>query len=103
MLTPSFVLYRVQLQEFLNRENQLSILVNSNPSTSRPIAPSLSEDVENRQQAIVSSYQKLLKAIDAKPLLILYASDGGRAQDCARRLAAEGMCTLLLVLIIGVY
>jgi len=81
---------KAHLQEFVDRGNQFSLLV-AQQNEARPIAPSVTVDVAQRQQVIVASFQKLVKALDAKPLLILYASDGGRAQDCARRLAAEGI------------
>ncbi|KAI0343116.1 sulphite reductase hemo protein, beta subunit [Trametopsis cervina] len=79
------------LQQFLDRQNHLSQLVRSKPELASEIVGSLGESVkEARRKRAQQSYQELLTAIDAPPLLVLYASDGGKAEKVARRLATRG-------------
>ncbi|PSR90592.1 hypothetical protein PHLCEN_2v4885 [Hermanssonia centrifuga] len=76
------------LQQFLDRQNHLSQLVRSKPELATELVSSLGENVkEARRKRAQQSYQELLTAIDAPPLLILYGSDGGKAEKVARRLA----------------
>lgn len=79
------------LQQFLDRQNHLSQLVRSKPQLAAEIVGSLGESVkEARRKRAQQSYAELLTAIDAPPLLVLYASDGGKAEKVARRLATRG-------------
>lgn len=79
------------LQQFLDRQNHLSQLVRSKPQIAAEIVGSLGESVkEARRKKAQQSYAELLTAIDAPPLLVLYASDGGKAEKVARRLATRG-------------
>ncbi|KAI0825893.1 sulfite reductase subunit beta [Irpex lacteus] len=79
------------LQQFLDRQNHLSQLVRSKPQLASEIVGSLGENVkEARRKKAQQAYQELLTAIDAPPLLVLYASDGGKAEKVARRLATRG-------------
>ncbi|EMD30586.1 hypothetical protein CERSUDRAFT_101201, partial [Gelatoporia subvermispora B] len=61
------------LQCFLDRQNHLSQLVRAQPQL----------------VAELQTYSELLTAIDAPPLLVLYASDSGKAEKVAKRLAAR--------------
>ncbi|EKM50421.1 uncharacterized protein PHACADRAFT_263704 [Phanerochaete carnosa HHB-10118-sp] len=79
------------LQQFLDRQNHLSQLVRSKPQLAAEIVSSLGENVkEARRKRAQQSYAELLTAIDAPPLLVLYASDGGKTEKVARRLATRG-------------
>ncbi|KAI0084491.1 hypothetical protein BDY19DRAFT_997704 [Irpex rosettiformis] len=79
------------LQQFLDRQNHLSQLVRSKPVLASEIVGSLGENVkEARRKRAQQAYQELLTAIDAPPLLVLYASDSGKAEKVARRLATRG-------------
>lgn len=79
------------LQQFLDRQNHLSQLVRSKPEIASEIVGSLGESVkEARRKRAQQSYAELLTAIDAPPLLVLYASDGGKSEKVARRLATRG-------------
>lgn len=79
------------LQAFLDRQNHLSQLVRSKPQLAAEIVGSLGENLkEARRNKAKNAYQDLLNAIDAPPLLILYGSDGGKAEKVARRLANRG-------------
>lgn len=76
------------LQQFLDRQNHLSQLVRSKPQLAAELVSSLGENVrEARKKRAQQSYNDLLTALDAPPLLVLYASDGGAAEKVAKRLA----------------
>ncbi|KAJ6606610.1 hypothetical protein DFH09DRAFT_1387849 [Mycena vulgaris] len=79
------------LQQFLDRQNHLSQLVRSKPQMASELVSSLGETVrEARKKKAQQSYSDLLTALDAPPLLVLYASDGGAAEKLAKRLANRG-------------
>lgn len=79
------------LQAFLDRQNHLSQLTRSKPELASELVSSLGENVkEARKHKAQQSYNDLLTALDAPPLLILYASDGGAAEKVAKRLANRG-------------
>ncbi|KAJ7756780.1 hypothetical protein DFH07DRAFT_471958 [Mycena maculata] len=79
------------LQQFLDRQNHLSQLVRSKPQLASELVSSLGESVkEARKRKAQQSYNDLLTALDAPPLLVLYASDGGSAEKLAKRLANRG-------------
>ncbi|KII85824.1 hypothetical protein PLICRDRAFT_165292 [Plicaturopsis crispa FD-325 SS-3] len=79
------------LQQFLDRQNHLSQLVRSKPELAAELVGSLGENVKAaRKQRAQQSYNELLTALDAPPLLVLYASDGGAAEKIAKRLANRG-------------
>jgi sulfite reductase (NADPH) hemoprotein beta-component len=85
------------LQQFLDRKNHLSQLVHSTPQMAAEIVSSLGETVkEARRRRAQQSYDELLSHIDAPPLLVLYASDGGSAEKVAKRLANRGKARGLL-------
>ncbi|KAJ7273357.1 hypothetical protein C8J57DRAFT_1317637 [Mycena rebaudengoi] len=79
------------LQQFLDRQNHLSQLVRSKPQMASELVSSLGENVkEARKKKAQQSYNDMLTALDAPPLLVLYASDGGAAEKLAKRLANRG-------------
>ncbi|TFK51654.1 sulphite reductase hemo protein, beta subunit [Heliocybe sulcata] len=80
-----------ELQVFLDRQNHLSQLVRSKPEMASELVGSLGESVkEARRRRAQKAYEELLGAIDAPPMLVLYASDGGKAEKVAKRLAGRG-------------
>lgn len=88
------------LRQFLDRQNHLSQLVRSAPQIATELVSNLGDTVkEARKQRAQQSYNDLLSSIDAPPLLILYASDGGAAEKKAKRLAgrvkARGLSTTI--------
>ncbi|KIK61578.1 hypothetical protein GYMLUDRAFT_84731 [Collybiopsis luxurians FD-317 M1] len=88
------------LQAFLDRQNHLSQLVRSKPQLATELVSSLGETVkEVRKKKALQSYNDLLSNLDAPPLTILYASDGGNAEKVAKRLSnraqARGLSTTL--------
>ncbi|OBZ73509.1 Sulfite reductase [NADPH] subunit beta [Grifola frondosa] len=79
------------LQQFLDRQNHLSQLVRSKPEFAAELVGSLGENLKQaRKNRAQQTYNELLTEIDAPPLLVLYASDGGRAEKVAKRLATRG-------------
>ncbi|KAF5369235.1 hypothetical protein D9757_010016 [Collybiopsis confluens] len=88
------------LQTFLDRQNHLSQLVRSKPQMASELVSSLGETVkEIRKKKALQSYNDMLNNLDAPPLTILYASDGGNAEKVAKRLSnraqARGLSTTL--------
>ncbi|KAI0629161.1 sulfite reductase subunit beta [Trametes polyzona] len=80
-----------ELQQFLDRQNHLSQLTRSTPEVAAELVGSLGENLKQaRKQRAQQAYNDLLTAIDAPPLTVLYASDGGRAEKTAKRLATRG-------------
>ena len=76
------------LKQFLDRQNHLSQLVSSKPQMTADLVSSLGETVkEARKKMAQQSYNDLVNSLDAPPLLVLYASDGGAAEAKAKRLA----------------
>lgn len=74
------------LRQFLDRQNHLSQLVQSNPRLASELVGSLGENVkEARRKKAQDAYSNLLDALDAPPLMVLYASDGGTAEKYAKK------------------
>ncbi|KAG2129062.1 uncharacterized protein EDB93DRAFT_1243476 [Suillus bovinus] len=79
------------LQQFLDRQNHLSQLVRSKPELATELVSSLGENVkEARKRKAQQAYDDLVVSLDAPPLVVLYASDGGTAEKFAKRLANRG-------------
>ncbi|KAI1793566.1 sulfite reductase subunit beta [Ganoderma leucocontextum] len=79
------------LQAFLDRQNHLSQLVRSKPEIAAELVGSLGENLKQaRKQRAAQAYNDLLTAIDAPPLTVLYASDSGKTEKVAKRLATRG-------------
>ncbi|KAJ3720900.1 sulfite reductase subunit beta [Lentinula raphanica] len=79
------------LAQFLDRQNHLSQLVRSRPALAADVAGSLGQNLKDaRLSKARDEYNKLLHAVDAPPMRIFYASDGGGAEKMAKRLAARG-------------
>ena len=86
------------LQQFLDRQNHLSQLVRSKPQLATELVSSLGQNLQDaRKNRAQQSYNELLTALDAPPLLVLYASDGGAAEKIAKRFTnrakARGLTT----------
>ncbi|KAA1468781.1 sulfite reductase subunit beta [Dentipellis sp. KUC8613] len=91
------------LQAFLDRQNHLSQLTRSKPQFAAELVSGLGESVkEARKKRALQAYEELLTGIDAPPLTILFASDGGAAEKKAKRLngraKARGLTTTLATL-----
>jgi sulfite reductase (NADPH) hemoprotein beta-component len=79
------------LQQFLDRQNHLSQLTAPKPQLALELAGGLGKTVkEARKNRAKQAYSDLLTNIDAPPLLVLYGSDGGKAEKVAKGLANRG-------------
>jgi sulfite reductase (NADPH) hemoprotein beta-component len=92
-----------ELKEFLDRDNQLTQLMNRRPA----YAPSLAQDYGTEVRAAQKrkakdAYNELLEGLFGAPLTILYASDNGNATNLAKRLAnrgkARGLKTIVMAM-----
>ena len=84
------------LQAFLDRRNHLSQLVRAKPLLPAELVTSMGETVKaERKKRAQQAYAELLSGIDAPPLLILFASDGGAAEKKAKRLAGRAQARKL--------
>ncbi|KAJ5656568.1 Sulfite reductase subunit beta [Penicillium longicatenatum] len=92
-----------ELEEFLRRDNQLTQLMNSKPKYSSVLSESYGTEVRALQKRKAKdSYEKLLDGLFGAPLTILFASDGGNAQNIAKRLGnrgrARGLKTMVMAM-----
>lgn len=85
------------LQQFLDRQNHLSQLVRSKPELATELVSSLGENVKEARRKAQQAYDDLVVSLDAPPLTVLYASDGGTAEKFAKRLANRGKARGLLI------
>lgn len=80
-----------ELKDFLTRENHLSQVARRAPIFGESIAGSYGSEVRSQQQIKAKdAYTKLLEGLTGPPLTILFASDGGTAENVAKRLARRG-------------
>ncbi|KAJ2354816.1 Sulfite reductase [NADPH] subunit beta, partial [Coemansia sp. RSA 2618] len=82
---------RRSLEDFLQRENVLAAIGRAEPRLSGGVG----ESVEARAGARLARRARgdvdaLLGALGGPPLLVLFASDNGNAEDAARRVARQG-------------
>ncbi|KAJ5328655.1 hypothetical protein N7452_009045 [Penicillium brevicompactum] len=92
---PKFILdserVKRDLEEFLRRDNQLTQLMNRHPKYAPVLSESYGTEVRAVQKRTAKdSYEKLLDGLFGAPLTILFASDGGNAQNLAKRLGNRG-------------
>ena len=79
-----------ELKHFLDRQNHLSQLVRSTPQIASELVGSLGQTIRQaRRKRAQDAYNALVTSLDAAPLLVLYASDGGAAEKKAKRLASR--------------
>ena len=78
------------LQDFLDKENKLTLLAKEHPDFARNLAKSASQQVDQKLQNNASSaFEKLLEGLSGPPLTVFFASDGGNAASLAKRLATR--------------
>lgn len=76
------------LQDFLDRENHLSLLSKRDPTFARTLEQSYGKDVRDQQKRKAKdALSRLLDGLSGPPLTILFASDGGNAENLSKRLA----------------
>ncbi|KXS11938.1 sulphite reductase hemo protein, beta subunit [Gonapodya prolifera JEL478] len=80
-----------QVEKWLGREEQLSLLSKPKPDLPASFASSLEKDLTHAASAASArAYERLMASLSATPLLILYGSDNGAASSVAKRIAAQG-------------
>ncbi|KAJ5893704.1 Sulfite reductase subunit beta [Penicillium taxi] len=80
-----------ELEQFLDRDNQLTQLMSRQPKFASVLSESYGTEVRAVQKRKAKdSYEKLLDGLFGAPLTILVASDGGNAQNIANRLGNRG-------------
>jgi sulfite reductase (NADPH) hemoprotein beta-component len=78
------------LRAFLDRQNHLSLLERAQPALAPELVGSRGAAARDARRARAKdAYAALVTAIDAPPLAVLYASDGGKAEKVAKRLAGR--------------
>ncbi|KAJ5690475.1 Sulfite reductase subunit beta [Penicillium macrosclerotiorum] len=91
-----------ELEEFLRRDNQLTQLMNRQPKFSSVLSESYGTEVRALQKRKAKqSYEKLLDGLFGAPLTVLFASDGGNAQNIAKRLGNRGRARGLKTMVIA--
>lgn len=79
---------RKELQDFLDRENKLTLLTRQSAELARNIELSASDVITRKQEKRAkAAYNELLEGLSGPPLHIYYASDGGNGTALATRLA----------------
>jgi sulfite reductase (NADPH) hemoprotein beta-component len=79
-----------ELRAFLDRQNHLSQLSRATPQLATELVSSLGTSVQEARRARAKkAFDELVRAIDAPPLTVLFASDGGKAEKVAKRLAGR--------------
>lgn len=78
---------RQDLQKFLDRENKLTMLSKKDPVLARNLAQGYGSGLrELQQRKAKDAYLQLLDGLSGAPITILFASDGGVAENVAKRL-----------------
>lgn len=81
---------RKQLQDFLDRENKLTLLAKKSPEFARNLEQSSSTVIQQKQERRAkAAFDQLLEGLSGPPLHVYYASDGGNAANLAKRLATR--------------
>ncbi|KAK9449570.1 uncharacterized protein V1518DRAFT_383533 [Limtongia smithiae] len=106
-LLPSFQLDSIalkkELKNFLSRENHLSQVARQIPVFAESLSGSYGSEVRDAQNnRAKAAYKKLLEGLTGPPLTILFASDGGNAENVAKRLQrrakARGLGAVVLAM-----
>jgi sulfite reductase (NADPH) hemoprotein beta-component len=83
---------RKQLQDFLDRENKLSLLAKRDPVLSRNLTTNANTAQNHHQKVLADeSYAKLLSGLSGPPLTIAFASDGGNAEALAKKINRQAL------------
>lgn len=91
-----------ELKAFLKRDNHLSQLVKRSPQFAANISSSYGTEVRHQQKRKAKdAYSKLLEGLSGPPLTILFASDGGNAENLAKRLGRRGKARGLKTLVMS--
>jgi sulfite reductase (NADPH) hemoprotein beta-component len=80
-----------ELKDFLSRENYLTQIVKRDPAFCANLSHSYGKEVRQQQKRNAKdAFIKLLDDLSGPPLTIVWASDGGNAENLAKRLERRG-------------
>lgn len=80
-----------ELKKFLTRDNQLTQLMQREPTFAASLAQDFGTEIRAQQKRNAKdAYNQLLEGLLGAPLTILFASDNGNAQLLAKRLGTRG-------------
>lgn len=83
---------RKQLQDFLDKENKLTLLAAKDPLLSRNLTANANTEAKLKQAKIADeSYAMLLQGLSGPPLTIAFASDGGNAEGLAKKINRQAL------------
>ncbi|CAD1809797.1 Nitrite and sulphite reductase 4Fe-4S domain family protein [Candida parapsilosis] len=83
---------RKQLQDFLDKENKLTLLAAKDPLLSRNLTANANTEAKLMQAKIADeSYAMLLSGLSGPPLTIAFASDGGNAEGLAKKINRQAL------------
>ncbi|KAF9431171.1 hypothetical protein BGZ94_007622 [Podila epigama] len=81
---------KLDLQQFLERENHLSLIIQQNPDVARNLTHSIESEAKARDAALKrkakDDFAKLMGGLGGPPVLILFGSDGSNAESLSKRL-----------------
>ncbi|KAF9289029.1 hypothetical protein BGZ68_010184 [Mortierella alpina] len=81
---------KLDLQQFLERENHLSLIIQQNPDIARTLTHSIESEAKERDVALKKKakddFAKLMGGLGGPPVLILFGSDGSNGEGLAKRL-----------------
>ena len=82
---------KLELEEFLKRDNHLTQIMNRHPNFSANLSGSYGSEVRSTQKRRAKdAYEKMLESLYGAPVTILFASDNGNAESLAKRLERRG-------------
>ncbi|KAF2216854.1 hypothetical protein CERZMDRAFT_64263 [Cercospora zeae-maydis SCOH1-5] len=80
-----------ELKEFLKRDNYMTQLMKRHPEFHANLSESYGTEVRKVQmRKAKDAYEILLEGLQGAPMTVLFASDGGNAENLAKRLANRG-------------
>lgn len=83
---------KTQLQQFLDRENRLTLLASKNPELLRNLTTTANSQIKKQQAKIEDeSFKQLLQGLSGPPLTIGFASDGGSAEAVAKKINRQAL------------
>ena len=93
---------KLELEEFLKRDNHLTQLMNRHPVFSANLSDSYGTEVRKLQKRRAKdAYDKMLESLYGAPMTILFASDNGNAESLAKRLGNRGKARGLKTMVIA--
>ncbi|KAI5362918.1 putative Flavoprotein-like superfamily [Septoria linicola] len=80
-----------ELKEFLKRDNYMTQLMKRHPEFHASLSESYGSEVRKVQmRKAKDAYEVLLEGLQGAPMTVLFASDGGNAENLAKRLSNRG-------------